>query len=74
MEHKSSKRRPITQFSARVQRTKMNLGPVAASTELSMGPFYVTRFNATYQLTDPAEPNPLQVEKFGPNPILTVTG
>jgi len=34
---------------------------------LSMGPFCVTRYNPTYQLTDPIKSNPLQVEKFGPN-------
>ena len=38
------------------------------SPELSMGPFCVTRSNPTYQLTDLTQPNPLQVEKFGPNP------
>ena len=36
--------------------------------ELSMGPFCVTRSNPTYQLTDPTQPNTLQVEQFGPNP------
>ena len=36
--------------------------------ELSMGPFYVTRSNPTHQLTDPTQPNTLQIEKFGPNP------
>ena len=36
--------------------------------QLSMGPFCVTRSNPTYQVTDPTQPNPLQVEKFGPNP------
>jgi len=35
-----------------------------------MGPFCVTRSNQTHQLTDPTQPNPLQVEKFGPNPTL----
>ena len=39
-----------------------------ADTELSIGPFYVTRSNPTHQLTDPIQPKPLQVEKFGPNP------
>jgi len=33
-----------------------------------MGPFCVTRSNPTHQLTDPIQPNPLQVEKFGTNP------
>jgi len=33
--------------------------------ELSMGPFYVTRYNPTHDLT---QPNPLQGEKLGPNP------
>jgi len=37
--------------------------------ELSTGPFYVTRSNPTHQLTDPTQPNALQVEKFGPNPM-----
>ena len=36
--------------------------------ELSMGPFCETRSNPTHQLTDPTRPNPIQVEKFGPNP------
>ena len=34
-----------------------------------MGPFCVTRSNPTHQLTDPTEPDPLQVGKFGPDPI-----
>ena len=33
-----------------------------------MGHFCVTRSNPTHQLTDPIQPNPLLVEKFGPNP------
>jgi len=36
-----------------------------------MGPFCVTKSNQTHQLidpTDPTKPNPLQVEKFWPNP------
>jgi len=37
--------------------------------ELSMGPFCVTRSNPTNQLTDPTQPNSLQVDKFGPNLI-----
>jgi len=36
---------------------------------LSMGLFCETRSNPTNQLTDPTQPNPLQVEKYGPNPI-----
>jgi len=32
-----------------------------------MGPFRVTPSNPTHQLTDPTQPNSLQVEKFGPN-------
>jgi len=36
--------------------------------ELSTGPFCVTRSNPTDQLTDPTQPNPLQMEKFEPNP------
>jgi len=31
------------------------------------GPFCVTRSNPTHQLTDLTQPNPLQVETFGPN-------
>ena len=42
--------------------------------DLSMDPFCVTRYNPTHKLTDSTQPNPLQVEKFGPNPILTVIG
>ena len=38
-----------------------------SSSELSMGPFCVTQSNPTHQLTAPTQPNPLQVEKFGPN-------
>jgi len=37
--------------------------------ELSMGPFCVTLSNPTHELTDPTQPNPLQVEKFGPDPM-----
>ena len=33
-----------------------------------MGPFYVTQSNPTHQLTDPTKPDPLQAEKFGPDP------
>ena len=33
-----------------------------------MGPFCVTPSNPTHQLTDPTQPNSLQVGKFGPNP------
>ena len=33
-----------------------------------MGLFCVTRSNRTHQLTDPTQPNPLQVGKFAPNP------
>ena len=36
--------------------------------ELSMGPFCVTQSNPTHQLTDPTQPKPLQVEKFGLKP------
>ena len=32
-----------------------------------MGPFCVIRSNPTHQLTDPTQPNQVQVEKFGPN-------
>jgi len=38
-----------------------------ATPELSMGPFRVTQPNPTHQLTDPTQPDPIQVEKFGPN-------
>ena len=38
-----------------------------ASPKLSMDPFCVTRSNSTHQLTDPTQPNPLQVEKSPPN-------
>ena len=34
--------------------------------ELSMGPFSVTRSNPTHQLTDPTRPDPLQVENLDP--------
>jgi len=44
------------------------MGWIRLRAELSTGPFYVTRPNPTHQLTDPIQPNPLQVEKFGPNP------
>jgi len=37
--------------------------------ELPIGPFCVNRSNPTHQLTDPTQPNPLQVEKFEPDPI-----
>ena len=40
-----------------------------SGSELSMGPFCVTRSNPTHQLTDPTQPNLLQVEKSAPNPI-----
>jgi len=41
-----------------------------AHTELSMGPFCMTQSNPIYQLTDPTEPNTIQVEKIWtqPNP------
>jgi len=38
-----------------------------SSSQLFNCPFCVTRSNPTHQLTDPTQPNPLQVEKFGPN-------
>jgi len=38
------------------------------ATVLSMGPVCVTQSNPTLQLTDPTQPNPLQLEKIGPNP------
>jgi len=39
-----------------------------AAPELSMDPFYVTQSNPTHQPTDPTKPDPLQAEKFGPDP------
>jgi len=33
-----------------------------------MGPFCVTQSIPTHQLTEPTQPNPIQVEKVGPNP------
>jgi len=42
---------------------------LASDPEWSMGPFCVTRSNPTHRLTDPTQPNPLQVEKkFRHNP------
>ena len=41
---------------------------LSGTAELSMGPFCVTQSNPIHQLIDPTQPNPLQVEKFGPNP------
>ena len=43
------------QYDLRKHATSVN-----CSTELSMGPFCVTRSNPTYQLTDPTQPNPTQ--------------
>jgi len=40
---------------------------IGRNPELSIGPFFVTRSNPTHQQTDPTHPNPLQVEKIGPN-------
>ena len=31
-----------------------------------MGPFCLTGSNPNHQLTDPTQPNPIQVKKFGP--------
>jgi len=45
-----------------------HLSSVRGCAELSMGPFCVTRSNSTHQLTDTTQPNPVRVEKFGPNP------
>ena len=53
--------------------TNMLLCPAMGASELSMGPFCATRSNPTHQLTDPTQTNPLQVEKFGPNPTQTNT-
>ena len=36
--------------------------------ELFVASLCVTRSNLTHQLTDPTQPNPLQVQKFGLNP------
>ena len=47
----------------------LTLSTQYAVPELFMGPLCVTLSNPTHQLTDPTQPNPLQVEKFGPNPI-----
>jgi len=38
-----------------------------------MGPFCVTRSKPTHQLTDPTQPDPLEVKKFGPNQTQTNT-
>jgi len=48
--------------------TFVAISRVYAMPELSTGPFCVTQSNPTHQLTDPTRPNPLQVEKLGPNP------
>jgi len=40
---------------------------LTCSAQLSIGPSDVTRSNPTRQLTDPTQPNPLQVGKFRPN-------
>ena len=53
----------LTTFVARWMRRQRLLRPGS-----SMGPFCVTRSNPTHRLTDLTQPNPLQVEKFGPNP------
>jgi len=45
----------------------LDLGDCVTS-ELSMGPFCVTRPNPTHQLTDPTQPNPLQVKKIWTRP------
>jgi len=42
--------------------------------ELSTGPFYVTRFNPTHQLTDPTQPNPTdkkwnKLDSTRPDPV-----
>jgi len=49
--------------------------PNVASSELSMGPFCVTRSNSTHHLTDPMQPNPTHykwrnLDPTRPNPIL----
>ena len=52
-----------------ISRTNTKFTPPASPTrpELFIGPFCLTQSNPTHQLTDPTQPNPLQLEKFGPN-------
>ena len=42
--------------------------PTAVDRSTHSCPFCVTRSNPTRQLTDPTQPNPVKVEKFGSNP------
>ena len=49
-------------------RTFINFQSECIGSELSMGPFCVTRSNATHQRADPTQSDPIQVRKFGPNP------
>ena len=48
----------------------VNLYPLTSNlTALKQScPFSVTRPNPTHHLTDPTQPNPMQIQKFGPNP------
>jgi len=65
------RRHPVQSIKKQVSRLYSLSSP--ADPELSMGPFCVTRPNTTHQLTDPTQPNPLQVKKLNstrPNPIL----
>jgi len=68
---------PRCHLASHFEHTPFSRGPCLAvimgkhdviHTELSVGPFCVTQPNPTHQLTDPTQPNPQQVEKFGPNP------
>jgi len=58
--------RPFLGPYAKLHYPVLYVGPPRS--ELSMGPFCVTRSNPTHQLTDPTQPNLLQVKKLGPNP------
>jgi len=58
----------IAQSSCAMGQTDRQIALSLNAPELSMGPFCMTLSNPTHQLTDPTQPNPLQVEKFGPNP------
>jgi len=40
----------------------------ASTTELSMGPFYVTQSYPAHGLADPTQPNPIEILKARPNP------
>jgi len=51
----------VIKLTLRVVESKLPSG--TSYLELSMGPFCVIRSNPTHQLTDPTQPNLLQVEK-----------